>query len=156
MSFGRGRFCTGLDEDHRNWNEWSSEEVEFIYDWCQVSTVWLLSTFQSMTRCWRLKSNVDQQSCINTICKSINWSFSDSSGGKYGVSKESTCADNMKLYTAENCTNNYQTHATEVIKGMCDNRQKFYQQKRFSSVPSSAINREVLRTRTHLFLLHPI
>ena len=32
MSFGRGRFCTGLDEDHLNWNEWSGEEVGLYTD----------------------------------------------------------------------------------------------------------------------------
>ena len=37
------------------------------------------------------------------------------------MSEESTCADNMKLYTAENCTSSYQTHVTEVVKDMCDN-----------------------------------
>ena len=38
-----------------------------------------------------------------------------------GVSKESTSADNMKHYTAENCTSSsYQTHVTEVVKDMCD------------------------------------
>ena len=24
--FGSGRFCTGLDVDHQNWNEWSGED----------------------------------------------------------------------------------------------------------------------------------
>jgi hypothetical protein len=38
-----------------------------------------------------------------------------------GVSKESTCADNMKFWTAENCTSSYQTDVTEVVKDMCDN-----------------------------------
>ena len=47
-------------------------------------------------------------------------SFSDLSGGN-GVSKEITCADNMKLYTAENYTSSYQTRVTEVVKDTCDN-----------------------------------
>jgi hypothetical protein len=38
-----------------------------------------------------------------------------------GVSKESTCADNMKLSTAENCTSSHQTRVTEVVKVVCDN-----------------------------------
>ena len=38
-----------------------------------------------------------------------------------GISKESTYADNMKLYTAENFTIRYQTHVTEVVKDICDN-----------------------------------
>ena len=40
-----------------------------------------------------------------------------------GVSKESTCADNvnMKLWSAENCTSTYQIHVIEVVKDMCDN-----------------------------------
>ena len=37
------------------------------------------------------------------------------------VSKESACTDNMKLYTAGNCTSSFQTHVTEVVKDMCDN-----------------------------------
>ena len=38
-----------------------------------------------------------------------------------GVSKETTCADNMKLYTAENFTSRYETHVTEVLKDMFNN-----------------------------------
>jgi hypothetical protein len=38
-----------------------------------------------------------------------------------GVSNESTCADNMKQYTAENCTSSYQTRVTEVVKDIRDN-----------------------------------
>jgi hypothetical protein len=33
-----------------------------------------------------------------------------------GVSKESTCADNMKPHTAENYIRSYQTYVTEVVK----------------------------------------
>jgi hypothetical protein len=34
------------------------------------------------------------------------------------VSKESTCTDNMKLKTGENCTSIYQTRVTEMVKDM--------------------------------------
>ena len=30
-------------------------------------------------------------------------------------------AENMKFYTAENCTSSYQTHVTEVVKDMGNN-----------------------------------
>jgi hypothetical protein len=50
----------------------------------------------------RLKSNVNSHMSIQYVnqSESLSWSFSDLSAGN-GVSKESTCADNMKLYTAE-------------------------------------------------------
>jgi hypothetical protein len=58
--------------------------------------------FQSMTHSiieyWKAMSTVIY-SYVNTVyvnqSESLSWSFSDLSGGKYGVSKESTCADNM-------------------------------------------------------------
>ena len=68
-------------------------------------------------RCWRLKRNVNSHISIQyvnldhfPICQEAN-----------GVSKKSKCADSMKLYTAENCTSNYQTHVTGAIKGQHDN-----------------------------------
>jgi hypothetical protein len=45
-----------------------------------------------------------------------------------GVSKESRCADNMNLWTAENCKSSYQIHVTEVVKDMCDNFCKVFGQ----------------------------
>ena len=70
-----------------------------------------------------------QQPYVNTLCKSINQSINQShyfdhfpiSQEANGVSKESTCADNMKLETAENCTSSYQTCVTELLNDMCDN-----------------------------------
>jgi hypothetical protein len=54
--------------------------------------------------------------------ESLSWSFSDFSGG----SKESACADNMKLKSTENCPSSYQTHVTEVVKDFCDNWTVFF------------------------------
>ena len=71
-----------------------------------------------------LKSNVNSY-IFNKICKSINQShYLDHfpiCQEANGVSKESTCADNMKLQTAENCSSSYQTHVTEVVKDRYDN-----------------------------------
>jgi hypothetical protein len=45
MSFGRGRFCTGLDEDHRNWNEWSGVVKRLGYILIDVKFVHPVFTF---------------------------------------------------------------------------------------------------------------
>ena len=64
---------------------------------------------------------------VNTTCKSINqseslsWTFSDLSWGKWYLQRKYMCRQHETL-TAENCTNSYQTHVTEVVKDMCDNR----------------------------------
>jgi hypothetical protein len=53
---------------------------------------------QDSLKYWRLKSNVNSHMSIRYVnqSESLSWSFSDMSGAN-GVSKESTCADNMKL-----------------------------------------------------------
>jgi hypothetical protein len=51
---------------------------------------------------WRLKSNVNSHMSIQYICESIRVTILIIF--RFVVSKESTCADNMNLYAAENFT----------------------------------------------------
>ena len=73
----------------------------------------------SLKYCSKTKKQC-QKSYVNTICKSINQShYLDHfpiCQEANSVSKVSTCADNLKHYTTENCTSSYQTHVTEVVK----------------------------------------
>jgi hypothetical protein len=76
---------------------------------------------QNNSRCWRLNSNVNNHISIQYVnqSESLSWWLDHFPIclEAYSVSKESTGADNMKLYTAENCTSSYQTHVTEVLTG---------------------------------------